>query len=60
MVEVVSSGKHKDKARAATAKPAAFGEDIDLGAYVSSTEEQPYQADPSKLPAGIKKRMHVA
>ena len=57
MVEMVSSEKHKDKARAAAAKPAAFGEDIDLGAYVSSTEEQPYQADPSKLPAGAKERM---
>ena len=57
MVEVVSSEKHKDKARAAAAKPAAFGEDIDLGAYVSSTEEQPYQTDPSKLPARVKERM---
>ena len=57
MVEMVSSEKHKDKARAAAAKQAAFGEDIDLGAYVSSTEEQPYQADPSKLPAGAKERM---
>ena len=57
MVEVVSSEKHKDKARAAAAKPAAFGEDIDLGAYVSSTEEQPYQTDPSKLPARAKERM---
>jgi len=57
VVEMVSSETHKDKARVAAAKQAAFGEDIDLGAYVSSTEEQPYQADPSKLPAGIKKRM---
>ncbi len=57
MVEMVSSEKHKDKARAAAAKQAAFGEDIDLGAYVSSSEEQPYQADPSKLPAGAKERM---
>ena len=54
---MVSSEKHKDKARAAAAKPAAFGEDIDLGAYVSSTEEQPYQTDPSKLPARAKERM---
>jgi Fe-S cluster assembly scaffold protein SufB len=57
VVEVASSGKHKDKAKAATAKPAAFGEDIDLGAYVSSAEEEPYQADPSKFPAKAKKRM---
>jgi Fe-S cluster assembly scaffold protein SufB len=57
VVKTVSSEKHKDKARAATAKPAAYGEDIDLGAYVSSTEEQPSQVDPSKLPAKAKERM---
>ena len=57
MVEMVSSETHKDKARAAAAKPAAFGEDIDLDIYVSSAEEQPSQVDPSKLPAGAKKRM---
>jgi len=57
VVKTASSEKHKDKARAATAKPAAYGEDIDLGAYVSSAEEQPYHADPSKLPARAKKRM---
>ena len=57
MVEIVSSETHKDKARAAAAKPAAFGEDIDLDTYVSSTEEQPYQVDPSKLPARAKERM---
>jgi Fe-S cluster assembly scaffold protein SufB len=57
VVEIASSKAHKDKAKAAAAKPAAFGEDIDLGAYVSSTEEQPSQVDPSKLPAGTKERM---
>jgi Fe-S cluster assembly scaffold protein SufB len=57
VVETVSSETQKDKARAATAKPAAFGDDIDLGAYVSSGEEQPSQVDPSKLPAKAKKRM---
>jgi Fe-S cluster assembly scaffold protein SufB len=57
VVEVVSSETHKDKARAAAAKLAAFGEDIDLGDYVSSTEKQPSQVDPSKLPARTKKRM---
>jgi len=57
VVEIASSEAHKEKARAAAAKQAAFGADIDLGAYVSSTEEQPYQADPSKLPAWTKKRM---
>ena len=57
MVEIASSKAHKDKAKAAAAKPAAFGEDIDLGAYVSSTEEQPSQIDPSKLPVKAKERM---
>jgi len=57
VVEIVSSEIHKDKAKSAAAKPAAFGEDIDLGAYVSSTEEQPSQVDPSELPARAKKRM---
>ncbi|HEU65619.1 MAG TPA: SufD family Fe-S cluster assembly protein [Chloroflexi bacterium] len=54
---MASSKAYKDKAKAAASKPAAFGEDIDLGAYVSSAEEQPYQADPAKLPSGAKKRM---
>jgi Fe-S cluster assembly scaffold protein SufB len=57
VVEMVSSKTHKDKARAAAAKPAAFGEDIDLDAYVSSAKEQPSQVDPSRLPARAKKRM---
>ena len=57
MVEIASSEKHKDKARAAASKPAAFGEDIDLRAYVSSAEEQPSQVDPLKLPAKAKERM---
>ncbi len=57
MVEMVSSETHKEKARSAAAKPAAFGEDIDLDTYVSSAEEQPSQVDPSGLPARIKKRM---
>ena len=60
MVETVSSETNKDKARAAADKPAAFGEDIDLGDYVSSTEEQPYRADPSELPAVAKERMMEA
>ncbi len=48
---------NKDKARAAAAKPAALGEDIDLGTYVSSAEEQPYEADPSRLPDKVKQQM---
>jgi len=57
VAEMISPETHKEKARAAAAKPAAFGEDIDLGTYVSSAEEQPYQDDPSKLPARAKERM---
>jgi Fe-S cluster assembly scaffold protein SufB len=57
MVETASSKTNKDKAAVAAAKQAVFGEDIDLGIYVGSAEEQPYQADPSKLPAQAKKRM---
>ena len=57
MVETVSSKTNKDKARAAADKPATFGEDIALGDYASSAEEQPYQNDPSKLPVEDKDRM---
>ena len=57
MPEMESSKTHRDRARAALAKAAALGEDIDLDAYVSSADEQPYQADPSQLPAKAKERM---
>ena len=57
MAEVKSSASYRDKARAAVAKPANLGEDIDLSAYVSSVEEQPYQADPSEIPAKAKEQM---
>ena len=57
MTEIKSSKTYKDKAKAASAKPAALGEDIDLSIYASSAEEQPYQADPSQLPARAKEKM---
>jgi len=57
MRELKSSKAYRDKAKAASAKPAVFGEDIDLNTYVSSAEEQPYQADPSQLPAKAKEQM---
>jgi uncharacterized protein len=57
VVETKPSSTNKDKAKAAAAKPAAFGENIDLDIYVSSTEEQPYQSDPSKLPVKAKEQM---
>ncbi|NWF77709.1 MAG: SufD family Fe-S cluster assembly protein, partial [Chloroflexi bacterium] len=57
MRQVKSSRSLKEKAKAAAAKPAAFGEDIDLGIYISSAEGQPYQTDPSQLPPKSKERM---
>ena len=57
MLEVKSSKAYRARAEAAITKPAALGEDIDLNAYVSSTEEQPYQVDPSNLPAKDKEGM---
>ena len=50
----------KDKAKAAEDKLAALGEDVDLSAYVTSAEGQPYQADPSQLPAKAKEQMRGA
>ncbi|MBA7630402.1 hypothetical protein ES703_37924 [subsurface metagenome] len=57
MGEVKSSKTYKDRAKAAAAKPAALGDDIDLSVYAGSAEEQPYQTDPSKLPAKAKEQM---
>jgi Fe-S cluster assembly scaffold protein SufB len=57
MSEAKTSMTYQDKAQAAVNKPATFGEDIDLNSYISSAEEQPYQADPSQLPAEAKGRM---
>ncbi|MFC1957972.1 SufD family Fe-S cluster assembly protein [Chloroflexota bacterium] len=51
------SESYKDRAKVAVAKPAALGDDIDLTAYVSSTDGQPYQADPSQIPAKAKEQM---
>ena len=57
MSEVKSSESYREKAKAAAAKPATFGEDIDLSAYLNSAEEQPYQAEPAQLPAQAKEQM---
>jgi Fe-S cluster assembly scaffold protein SufB len=57
MGEMKSSKTHKDKAKAAIAKPAALGDDIDLSAYTSSAEAPPYQTDPSQLPAQAREQM---
>jgi Fe-S cluster assembly scaffold protein SufB len=47
----------KDRAKAAADKKAAFGEDIDLGSYLSAGDEHPYQDDPSRLPRKTKEQM---
>ncbi len=57
MAKVKSPQSYKDRAKAAAAKPATLGEDIDLSVYTSSTEEQPYQDNPSQLPAKAKEQM---
>jgi len=57
LTEIRQSKTAKDKAKAAANKPAALGEDIELGSYINSAEEQPYQADPSELPAQTKEQM---
>jgi len=57
MSEVKSSESYREKAKAAAAKPAAFGEDIDLSTYLTSVEEQPYQSEPTQLPVKAKEQM---
>ncbi|MBE0431395.1 MAG: SufD family Fe-S cluster assembly protein [Dehalococcoidia bacterium] len=57
MAETKSSRTIRDKARAAADKPAAFGENVDLGAYAGSGEEHPYQSDPSRLSAAAREQM---
>ncbi len=57
MSEIKSPKTHKDRAKAAIAKSAALGDDIDLSVYAGSAEEHPYQTDPSKLPTRDKEQM---
>jgi len=57
MHEIKSSRTDKDKAKAAAAKPAALGEDVDLSQYTGSADEQPYQDDPSQLPDKDREQM---
>jgi len=57
MSEIKSSESYRKKAKAAAAKAAAFGEDIDLSTYLTSAEEQPYQSDPEQLPAQAREHM---
>jgi Fe-S cluster assembly scaffold protein SufB len=57
MTEAESSKAIREKAKAAANKPAAIGEDLDLGLYASSSEAPPYEADPAALPREAKERM---
>ncbi len=57
MHQIKSSQSYKDKAKAAEAKAAAIGEDIDINTYAGDAEKPAYQSDPSKLPAKAKKQM---
>jgi len=57
MSEVNPSETLKKKAKAAANKPAAMGEDIDLGAYISEAEPQSYHPDAAELSTQTKKQM---
>lgn len=57
MNKKVTSKTYQDKAKAATNKPAAFGEDIDLSKFSRESEQYSYQPDPSALPPDTKERM---
>jgi hypothetical protein len=57
MRQVGPTKASQEKAKAALAKPAPFGEDVDLSVYVGSGEQQPSQVDPTKLPVKAKQRM---
>jgi Fe-S cluster assembly scaffold protein SufB len=52
-----TSSDLRDRARAAAAKQASLGEDIDLDEYSSADAGHAYQADPSRLPPAAKERM---
>jgi len=58
--EVNTSKTYKDKAKAAAAKSATFGENINLSIYTTSSDEQPYQNDPAQLPTKTKEQMLAA
>ena len=60
MSNVRSTEGHRDKARAASSKMARFGNDIDVGKYVHSADELPYQEDPSQLPLETREQMMQA
>ena len=57
MPEIGSAKAVTDKAKTALSKQAPVGENIDLNKYSHSTDELPYQYDPSQLPVETKQRM---
>ena len=57
MSKTDASRTYKDKAKTATGKTAAFGEDIDIKKYAGSDEEHPYQDDPSQLSPETREKM---
>lgn len=57
MPEIETAKTTREKAKAALSKQASLGEDIDLDKYADSTDELPYQDDPSQLPVETKKQM---
>jgi Fe-S cluster assembly scaffold protein SufB len=56
MRHIENEKERKNKAKAAIAKTASLGTDIDLSQYIHSTEELPSQ-DPAQLPVETRKRM---
>jgi hypothetical protein len=60
MRQVESPKTVKEKAKAALAKPASLGEDLDLDKYNSSAEELSYQEDPSQLSEEYQEQMTQA
>jgi Fe-S cluster assembly scaffold protein SufB len=55
--ESSNSGTHRERAKAAAAKAAALGEDINLSDYQAEAEPSAYQKDPSQLPREAKQQM---
>jgi hypothetical protein len=48
---------HREKARAAEAKPASMGEDVDMTAFTTEAEPHRYQENPAALPAATRNKM---
>ncbi|MGB2798872.1 MAG: SufD family Fe-S cluster assembly protein [Dehalococcoidia bacterium] len=57
MPEIESAKTTRDRAKAALSKRAPFSEDINLDKYAHSSDELPYQDDPSQLPIETKQQM---